>query len=377
MPQRRIATQFIFSRFASPVVPYNLAKTWLAKTWHALTRLAFIGLVLTRLALAGLLLSPAVVLAGGPKHVAGVSFFNPSVLGQPIHWSGGKVNYYVDQGPLNSGITNQQAAAMVDAAAALWTAIPPRRHTHQQRRAQRGHKRLQHRARGTNFRSINKITQVGQIAAPADVTPSATDYPLGVIYDADGSVIDTIFGAGASDPTSCQDNGVWDWMDNVNADATIAHGIILLNGLCATTPSLVEMMNYELERAFGRILNLDYSQVNPRRSRTRRPVERRAGRSMQPLSGICRQRRHCIPNPGACATTISPPSTAFTRSPPKTRQLPRKQLTAANTVSIQGAITFSTGLGMQGVNVVARPLDASGNPSISTQSASYPGIFQR
>jgi hypothetical protein len=34
----------------------------------------------------------------------------------------------------------------------------------------------------------------------------------------------------------------------------------------------------------------------------------------------------------------------------------------ANTVSIQGTITFRTGSGMQGVNVVARPLDASGNP---------------
>ena len=41
---------------------------------------------------------------------------------------------------------------------------------------------------------------------------------------------------------------------------------------------------------------------------------------------------------------------------------PGKQLTAANTVSIQGTVTFSTGLGMQGVNVVARPLDADGNP---------------
>ena len=41
---------------------------------------------------------------------------------------------------------------------------------------------------------------------------------------------------------------------------------------------------------------------------------------------------------------------------------PGKQLTAANTVSIQGTITFRTGYGMQGVNVVARPLDANGNP---------------
>ena len=41
---------------------------------------------------------------------------------------------------------------------------------------------------------------------------------------------------------------------------------------------------------------------------------------------------------------------------------PGKVLTAAHTVSIDGTISFRTGTGMQGVNVVARPLDASGNP---------------
>jgi hypothetical protein len=69
-------------------------------------------------------MTPAAALAGGPKHVAGVSFFNPAAVGQPIHWANGQVNYYVDQGPLNSSVTNQQAKAMVDAAAALWSAIP-------------------------------------------------------------------------------------------------------------------------------------------------------------------------------------------------------------------------------------------------------------
>ena len=62
--------------------------------------------------------------AGGPKYVAGASYFNPAVLGQPIHWPSGQVNYYVDQGPLSSQVTNQQATAMVDAAAALWSAVP-------------------------------------------------------------------------------------------------------------------------------------------------------------------------------------------------------------------------------------------------------------
>ena len=41
---------------------------------------------------------------------------------------------------------------------------------------------------------------------------------------------------------------------------------------------------------------------------------------------------------------------------------PGKQITAANTISIQGTVGFRTGYGMQGVNVVARPLDSNGNP---------------
>ena len=74
--------------------------------------------------LLGMVIAPSTLFAGGPKYVAGVSYFNPAVLGQPVHWSGGQVQYYVDQGPLNGQIGNQQATAMVDAAAALWSAVP-------------------------------------------------------------------------------------------------------------------------------------------------------------------------------------------------------------------------------------------------------------
>ncbi len=74
--------------------------------------------------------------------------------------------------------------------------------------------------------------------------------------------------------------------------------------------------------------------------------------------------------------TISRPSTAFIPSrPPNLAAFPGKKITAANTVSIQGTITFKSGLGMQGVNVVARPQDASGNPlyqyTVTFVSGSY------
>jgi len=41
-------------------------------------------------------LDPAVSSAGGPKYVAGVSFFNPGVVGLPVRWAGGQVKYSVD-----------------------------------------------------------------------------------------------------------------------------------------------------------------------------------------------------------------------------------------------------------------------------------------
>ena len=85
---------------------------------------------------------------------------------------------------------------------------------------------------------------------------------------------------------------------------------------------------------------------------------------MQPLSGVCGHAGgQCIPNPAALRFDDI---AALNRIYPITAQnlvsFSGKQLTAPNTISIQGTIAFCTGTGMQGVNVVARPLDADGNP---------------
>ena len=60
----------------------------------------------------------------GPSMLQESTTLIPRAKGQPVHWSGGQVNYYVDQGPLSGSVTNAQATAMVDAAAALWSAVP-------------------------------------------------------------------------------------------------------------------------------------------------------------------------------------------------------------------------------------------------------------
>jgi hypothetical protein len=313
-----------------------------------------------------LLLAPAAALAGGPKYVAGVSTFDPAAMGKPVQWAGGQLNYYVDQGPLSASVNNQQATAMVDAAAALWNAVP----TAGVALTDMGS--LSEDVNGANIAvgpadfavTGEQTNQLGAITAPADVAPSATGFPLGVIFDADGSVIDTIFGTGTAEENSCENNGIFFWLDNVNPDATIAHAIIVLNGLCATDADHLQMMSFQLERAFGRVLGLDYSQVNPGAQTNSETGGMDGWPVMQPYTGLCGSSGGaCIPDPAQlrwddiAALNRNYPITAANLT-----SFPGKQITASNTVSIQGTISFRSGMGMQGVNVVARPLDASGNP---------------
>jgi hypothetical protein len=322
--------------------------------------------VAARVLAAFLLLAPWAAMAGGPGYVAGTGIFNAGVVGDPVHWANGQLNYYVDQGPLNGSVSNQQATAMVDAAAALWSAIPTAGVTLTDK-GQLGEdvSGANIVVGGSGFTVTNEQTnQLGVITAPADVAPSATGFPVGVIFDADGSVIDAIFGSGTAGQNSCQNNGVFAWVDNVNPDATFAHAVIVLNGLCATNANLLEMMSFELERAFGRILGLDYAQVNPGALTNGEADGTLGWPVMQPESGVCGAAGGaCIPNPTVLRwDDIAALNRIYPITAGNLASFPGKQLTAANTVSIQGTISFRTGVGMQGVNVVARPLDANGNP---------------
>jgi len=270
-----------------------------------------------------LLLAPVTAVAGGPKYVAGVSNFNSAVVGQPVHWAQGQLSYYVDQGPLNASVTNAQATAMVDAAAALWSAVSTAGVTLTDKgQLSENVSKANIVVSGTNFTVTNEQTnQQGVIAQPADVTPAATGFPLGVIFDADGSVIDAIFGQYVAEENSCENNGVFVWLDNINPDATFAHGIIVLNGLCATNANKLEMMSFQLERAFGRILGLDYAQVNPG-ALTNGEVGGTLGWPvMQPYSGLCSwSGGACIPNP----TVLRSPQSHLPHHRRQSGQLPRQ-----------------------------------------------------
>ena len=243
------------------------------------------------------------------------------VLGQPIHWAGGQLNYYVDQGPLSNTVTNRQAVAMVDAAAALWSAVPTAGVTLTDKGPlNEDVSGANIVASGTNFTVTNEqIDQLNQIAQPADVTPSATQYPVGVIFDEDGSVINALFGPGASDPTSCEFNGVWFWIDNVNPDADHR----------PRHPSAQRPLRDQCKHAGDDELRTGarlrpHSQPGLRAGEPRCAPERRARRHAGLAGDAAHQRslrldrrplhsrasRYFIP-------TILPPSTASTPSPPK------------------------------------------------------------
>jgi hypothetical protein len=60
----------------------------------------FLGSVALAVSIAMLLL-PQPLRAGGPRTIAGTSYFDPAVKGTPLTWSQGVVTYYTDRGNLS------------------------------------------------------------------------------------------------------------------------------------------------------------------------------------------------------------------------------------------------------------------------------------
>ena len=301
------------------------------------------------------------LVAGGPKHIAGSSYFDPSVMGQPVHWLHGHVAYYVDQGALSATVSNQQATALVDAAAALWNAVPTA-----------GVSLSNKGSLNEDVSGLNLVAAKQTIIQPSDAAASAGSYPVAVIFDANGTVLDSLLGANTSDPSNCEMYAVTVVLDGIRPDATISHAILLLNGRCTDTERRMQMMSFLLERGFGLLLGLGTSQFNPHALRNGDSQAAQGWPVMQPMSGVCGfSGGICIPNPGVLRyDDIAALNRIYPISASNLSEFPGKILTAENTVSIAGTISFRAGSGMQGVNVVARPLDENGNP-MDTYEANF------
>ncbi len=338
-----------------------------------------IGSLLCALAIgiAVLLALPQPLRAGGPRAIAGTTFFDPAVQGTPLTWSQGAISYYTDRGNLSPALPGASADAFVADAFSRWTLIT----TAAVSAVRAG--QLAEDVSGPNVSVAGGI-----ITLPADILPAAKNFPVAIVYDADGAVTNALLGQGAGSASSCFSNAAYGGVDSFSPDAHLQHALVILNGICAQTSTQLPDMEYRLVRVLGRVLGLDWSQMNVNVF-TRSPVPTStdfAGLTiMHALDPI-----NCVPISVCYANADQPKMddrAALSRLYPVTAQnqaaFPGKQLFFENTVRIHGSVHFADAHGpsaqpMQGVNVIARWIDpANGQPSRTYAAASVSGFLFR
>ena len=190
----------------------------------------------------GLITLPSLAHAGGPKYVAGVSYFDSGTVGQPLAWAQGAVSYYTDQGNLSPILPGPTADTLVADAFSQWTSIPTAAivATHSGQLAED--------VNGSNV----FVNADGSISMPVDIMPTAITTPVGIVYDSDGSVTNALLGQGAGDPINCFTDAVFGGLDNLGTNANFLHALIVMNGNCAQTSAQIPDVEYRLVRVIGR-----------------------------------------------------------------------------------------------------------------------------
>jgi hypothetical protein len=303
-------------------------------------------------------------LAGGPEYVAGSSYFYSTNMGQPLTWANGQVNYYTDQGDLSPILPNATANTFVAAAFQQWTAVSTAAVTAT--------------AAGQLAEDVNgsdiAVNAEGMVTAPPDITSAATQTPVGIVYDYDGSVTDALLGTGAGDPSQCFWNAVYGEVDNFATGANLLHALVVINGQCALQSSQLTDVEYRLVRVLGSVLGLGWSQLNLNVVTGNPPPtsDDFAGfpvmHDLDPIT--CIPITICYPNP----YQLAPDDVAAI-----SRLYPGA--TGPATARIFGSVYFADHTGqygqpMQGVNVFARWIDpATGQPSHQYSAASVSGFL--
>jgi len=289
--------------------------------------------------------------AAGPRWVMPPTFSgSPPFYSQPgnlVIWYSDQPSYYTDPGELSASVSHAAADAMVAAAAGVWN-ISISRIVLQQGGT------LDEQVSGANV-----YAGPDGLVFPADVQSSNyAAKQIAVIYDRDGSVTDLLLGGGASTPSGCLQNAVTESVDSITAAGQIQHAVLILNGRCTgAAPEQQLQMQYQLERAFGRILGLGWSQLNDNVfTGTPQPtlVQAQNWPIMHPIDVVCGLYTYqCLPQP----FTLRPDdmvsiSTAY---PVIASPAPAGKQNALYTGSeMEGLLYFPTGQGMAGLNVVLR-----------------------
>jgi hypothetical protein len=286
--------------------------------------------------------------ASGPRWVTGPPYF--TVSSQPIVWYTPNIAYYTDPGDLSAVVDHAAADAIVSAAASVWN-IP----TANIALAQGGQL-------AEHVSSANVYLGSNGLVFPADVSSSNyANIQIAVIYDTDGSVTDLLLGQGASDPAECRQNGVNESVDSITPMGTIQHSLLILNGRCTgTAPEQQLQLQYQLVRAFGRVLGLAWSQTNDdvfTRTPTPTADEVETWPIMHPIDVVCGPYTYqCQPSP----FTLRPDDVASLSALYFIAQgtAPTgKSDTLGHASSITGRMQFGDGQGMQGMNLLVRRSD--------------------
>ncbi|SEG53946.1 IPT/TIG domain-containing protein [Bryocella elongata] len=297
------------------------------------------------LLLAGVLLAPQAH-AGGPRFITGtnLSGIGPGV---PMPFYTPQLNYYTDSGNLASNVTHAQADALVAAAAAVWN-VPYTSLTLAQ-----GGELAEH------ISSSNAYFNGTQMIFPADA--SASNYlniPIAIVYDTDGSVTDQLLGAGASSPAGCRQNGVTSTDDSFSQTGQILHAVIILNGRCVgSAPQQITQMQYQVMRAFGRVLGLAWAQLDDNVF-TGSPAPTASDMAywpvMHPIDVLCSSYTYqCMQNPFALRMDdISALSELYPQA--TTNSATGKIATLDGSDIMGGLVSFPTGTGMEMVNITVK-----------------------
>jgi len=304
---------------------------------------------------------------GGPDYVAGSSYFDSSTMGQPLTWAQGQVNYYTDQGDLSPILPSGPANVLVANAFSQWTSVFSAAVT----ATNAG--QLAEDVNGSNI----AVDSSGTVTAPADITPSATETPVGIVYDYDGTVTDALLGVGAGSPSECFWNAVYGGVDNFGTGANFLHALVVINGQCALQSSQLTDVEYRLVRVLGSILGVGWSQMNLNVI-TGDPAPTADDFAGFPVMHYmdqvsCVPITVCYPNPYQLAPDdVAAISRLYPAAPSGNPNWP---------VRIYGSVYFADHFGnpgqpMQGVNVVAQWIDPSTNlPSHRYAAASVSGFL--
>ena len=286
-----------------------------------------------------------VAMAAGPRWVTGAPYF--TTQGQAVVWYTNSPVYFTDPGDLGPTVSHAEADALVAAAANVWN-VPTANLMLVQ-----GGELAEHVSSEDVYLGPNGLV------FPADVTSANyAAIQIAVIYDTDGSVTDLLMGQGASDPANCRQNGVTESVDAITPAGKIEHALLILNGRCTGPDSEQQLqLQYQLMRAFGRVLGLGWSQVNDNVF-TGVPLPTTDDYNkwpiMHPIDVVCGPYTYqCMPNP----FTLRPDDVASVSQLyfiAKGTAPVGKVDTLSNASAITGILSFGDGQGMQGVNVLVR-----------------------